>query len=393
MDYKIFKLVEHDEPELSKIYYGNQNLMSNYSNFNHLLKQDELKEHIPKTDIIPTKESKLYYDNQGVRQVFKPTEDHNIYRHILAFYPFERMFMDTMYLRLGKSTLAFCNIIDLFSKFAYSKVFVIGGKSQAITSAMALLTFKEFLTEIKEYGYEEKDIGELTLDAGSEFLGDFLKYLNSNEILYYYSNAGDKKRTSPIERFNGTLRLYIEKYRVIYGKIDASVLKIIMNAYNNVKHSGLENSPLEIIQDKKNQTHAEEHYIKLEQENHINTLPIGQSVRVLMDRGPFQKIKPIWSNKVYKIGKILNNTNYQIEGLHGFYHLDELQPINSAFLLNEDKVKIKEEPAELPPSLDEEEFVKPAKVEVAKPEPERELRSSRIRNVVDYKNLNSKGKG
>ena len=386
MDYKIFKEVQHDEPELSKVYYGNLNLMSNFSNFTDLLKKDEIKEHIPTVDIIPIAESKLYYDNQGVRQVFKPTEDHNIYRHILAFYPLERMFMDCMYLRLNNSTLAFCNIIDLFSKFAYSKVFVIGAKSQAITSLMALSTLKEFMDEIKGYGYEEKDMGVLTLDAGSEFKGDFLKYLNENRILYYYANAGDKKRTSPIERFNGTLRLYIEKYKVIYGKIDAKVLTIIMNAYNSVKHADLENSPIEILKDKSNQVLAEEHYMGLEEENHITALQIGQSVRVLMDRGPFQKIKPIWSQKVYKIGKVMNNTNYQIEGLSGFYHLDELQPINAEFLLNDDKVKIKEEPVELPPSLDENDFVKPVEKVTVKPEPE--IRQSfRIRNAPTKLNL------
>ena len=52
------------------------------------------------------------------------------------------MFMDTMYIRLGKSTLAFCNIIDFFSKYAYSKLFIIGEKAQAITSNKSVETLK-----------------------------------------------------------------------------------------------------------------------------------------------------------------------------------------------------------------------------------------------------------
>jgi hypothetical protein len=215
--------------------------MSNYSNFRSNLKKDEIIKH---EALIPAKESELYYQSQGVKQEFKPVVDTGIYRHILAFYPLERMFIDTMYLRLNNSTLAFCNIIDLFSKYAYSKLFIIGGKAQAIKSSQAVETLKGFISSLDQYGYKMGDLGELTVDAGSEFKGDFLHYMNDNTILHFYSNAGDKKATSPIERFNRTLRLYLEKYRVIYGKITSKVLEKIMTAYNSVNHAGLGYTPL-----------------------------------------------------------------------------------------------------------------------------------------------------
>jgi len=347
--YKIFSQVKKDEPELNHIYYG-ENLMANFNSFSSNLKKDEILKH---EELIPQSEAHLYYDNQSVRQVFKPVVNDGIYRHILAFYPFERMFMDTMYIRLHNSTLAFCNIIDLFSKFAFSKVFVIGSKSQAIKSSQSVGVFEDFLDEIKQYGYEKKDLGVLVCDAGSEFLGDFVRYLNDNEILYNYANAGDKKKTSPVERFNRTLRLYLEKYRVIYGKIDSKVLKVITKAYNNVKHAGLEFTPIEILTTKEDQSKTEEHFMGQEQLNHITGLTVGQSVRVLIDRGAFHKIKPLWSAEVYTIKKVLNDTNYELNEIKGFYHLDELQPINTDFLLNDKKVKIeKDEPEELPPSYE-----------------------------------------
>ena len=373
---KIFDDVKKDKNEMDDVYYG-PNLMSNYSNFRSNLKKDEILKH---EELIPTNESKMYYNNTAVKQIFTPVIESGIYRHILSFYPLERMFIDTMYLRLHNSTLAFCNIIDIFSKMAYSKLFIIGGKSQAIKSSQSVETLKGFITSLEQYGYKQEDLGEITIDAGSEFKGDFLHYLNDNKILHFYANAGDKKKTSPIERFNRTLRLYIEKYRVIYGKIDSKVLEKIMTAYNSVSHADLPYNPIEILKDKDKQLECEQYYLYLDKQNHISSLKIGQSVRVLIDRGAFQKTKPIWSHEVYKIEKILNNSNYLVNNT--YYHLDELQPINESYLLNDKKITEQED--YLPDNLDENDFIKPKPIEI--PVDKREL-SNRIRTAPSKLNL------
>ena len=346
MSVKVFNEVKKDAPELNKVYYGNKNLMSNYHIFSTILKEDEEKKH---EKLIPPKESHLYYDNQAVQQVFEPHEDDGIYRHILAFSPFQRVYMDTMYIRLNNSTLAFINVIDLFSKFAYSKLFIIGGRSQAVTSQKSLDTYIGFLEEIKEYGYGEKNIGVLTLDGGSEFLGVFQKYLIDNNVPNLYTNPGDKLKTSPIERFNRTLRLFLEKYRVIYGKIDSSVLKVIMTTYNNIPHAKLKFSPIEILNTKEDQDKVAKVFNYMDKENHIHGLKIGQSVRILINRSPFQKIKPVWSSEIYTIKKAINNGNYILNDRSGYFHLNELQPINEDMLMNDKKVTIKEE--SLPPDI------------------------------------------
>ena len=379
---KIFDEVKKDKKELDEVYYGT-NLMSNYNNFSRNLKKEEILKH---EELIPTNESKLFYDNQAVKQEFTPVVDTGIYRHIVGLYPFERFFIDTQYLRLHNSTLAFCNIIDIFSKYAYSKLFIIGGKSQAIKSNQAVETLKGFIISLNQYGYKQEDLGEITIDAGSEFKGDFLHYLNDNNILHFYTNAGDKKATSPIERFNRTLRLYIEKYRVIYGAINSKVLEKIMAAYNSVSHAGIPYSPIEILKDKEKQTQAEQYYLQLKQQNKMMGLKLGQSVRVLINRGPFQKTKPIWSHEVYKIEKVLNNSNYIVN--NSYYHLDELQPINQSFLLNEKKITIQDE--YLPADLNEGEFTPSEKIVLKKaieiPVEKREP-SSRIRTAPIKLNL------
>ena len=40
-EYKLFKHVKQDEDELNAVYYGNSNLMSNFTNFSTLLKKDK----------------------------------------------------------------------------------------------------------------------------------------------------------------------------------------------------------------------------------------------------------------------------------------------------------------------------------------------------------------
>ena len=282
----IFNDVKNDKTQLDSEYYGDNTLLSNYHNFKTNLKRDEIRNHLK---IIPNNEAKLYYDNQGVKQVFKPLVNDGIYRHIVAFYPFQKIYMDTMYIRLANSTLAFINIVDLFSKYAYSHLFLIGAKAQAVKSSQSVTTLSGFIEEIKQYGYTKKDIGEVTLDGGSEFLGDMTTFLNKEEILNTYANAGDKLKTSPIERFNRTLRLYLEKYKVVSGKIDNNVLQKIINSYNGVVHSGLDYSPIEILKSKKDQLEVEDHFLNWSNKNHINALKIGQEVRILINRSPFQK--------------------------------------------------------------------------------------------------------
>ena len=392
MTTSLFNSVKRDKNELDAEFYGNKTLTSNYQNFRTNLRKDEIHNNLK---LIPTDESLMYYDSQGIKQVFKPLVNDGIYRHITAYYPLQRLYMDTMYIRLHNSTLAFINIIDLFSKYAYSKMFVIGAKAQAVKSSQSVETLNGFIDSIKEYGYTQKDIGELTLDGGSEFLGDFSSYLNKEEILNTYANARDKLKTSPIERFNRTLRLYLEKYRAIHSQINNNVLQKIIKSYNGVSHANLHFSPVEILTSKKDQLEVEQHFLDLDNQNHIHALKIGQEVRILLNRTPFQKIKPIWSSEIYKISSVINGSNYQLTDKPGHFHLDELQPIQKPFLLNQDKVHIIDDDEQENNFIDNSthplpaEIIEPNRVQV-RPQvsiPVQREPSSRIRNLPErFKN-------
>jgi len=332
----LIQKVKNDKPELDSVFYGPTNIMSSYPTFNKKLNEDEDLKHI--VNKIPNEESHFYYNNQAVKQIFKPfeAEDHHI--HILAYYPLEKIYMDSMYLKLNNSTLAFINGIDLFTKFAFSKLFIIDKKSQAVSSAQSTAVFNSFLNDMNSK-YPKLKIGYVITDLGSEFLGDFMKNLNNKDIPHIYANAGDKRKTSPIERFNRTIRLYLQKYKSIYGKIDNNVLIKIIDAYNNIEHAELHATPNEILKDSNLQKQNELHFMELSKENLQDILPDGSKVRKLLDISQFQKIRPVWSKEIYSIKKYSKNT-YELVGDSGFYKRDQLQPINEPTLLNDKKVNI-----------------------------------------------------
>jgi hypothetical protein len=206
------RIKEKDEEELDNVFYG-RNAMASLPKFIYNLRKEGSH--------IPYDEAKVYYEGQPVKQIFKPYQKPDTYHHITALYPFEKVYIDTMYLKLGKSTLAFINIIDLFSKYAYSKLFQVGRLSQAVKSNKSVLVFDEFMEVVKGYGFT---VGMVVCDQGSEFMGTFITHLEELDIPQIFVDAGDKFRTSPIERFNRTLRTYLEKYRLVNGRVDNSVL-------------------------------------------------------------------------------------------------------------------------------------------------------------------------
>ena len=286
--------------------------------------------HNLKGENIPYEEAKVYYENQPVKQIFKPFEKPENYHHITALYPFEKVYMDSMYLKLENSTLAFLNVMDLFSKFAYSKMFVLSKRSQALPSKNSILVFDEFSKIAQDYGFK---IGMVVCDLGSEFLGDFMKHLETLDIPQSFANAGDKMKTSPIERFNKTLRLYLEKHRSVNGRITSNVLEHLLESYNSVPHAQLDYSPVDILKNKTAVNKTTDFYIHQRQDFVLHTLDVGTHVRTLLNPSIFQKIKPVWSDKIYTIERVEQHTLYYLHGIRKPFKREELQVVQPEFLL------------------------------------------------------------
>ncbi len=224
--------------DLDEIFYSHDFLMKSYP---------KLLEEIKKKGLyIPASITKFYYDNQAITQIFKPVRKVKTKNEfpIITDKPFKRIYCDSMYLKLSNSTNAFVCIMDLFSKFAFVKMTRIGKRAQNVPSNFALHCFEEFEKEVDKLGYK---IETCFTDLGNEYRGEFQEYLEDKNIEQVVVDAGNKKAMSPIERFNGTLRVSLEKYRFIHGQINNDSLKSIVDSYNNSKHGATNKTPFEIL--------------------------------------------------------------------------------------------------------------------------------------------------
>ena len=319
---------EKTKKYLDDIFYDKGFLMKNFNLFLKKVRSEEFKEH--RNHKIPHNVIEEYYNNQEVVQAFKPIpKQTKLYRPIISLFPFARIYCDSMYLTQPKSTLGFINIVDLFSKYAFSKSFILPKRTSAISSRKATEAFNEFLEEIKKYNIP---VGIIYTDRGSEYLGEFNENIEKKKIIQVYANAGDKRKTAPIERFNKTLRLMIEKFKVVYGSINSNILKTIMASYNNIEHANLKYSPIEILESKKIQ---DEITLKNQsiKESINDELPLKGYCRILQQVGVFKKVSPIWSKEIYKI-KSFSNGSYTLEGLpNKYFKGDELLPVEKDKIL------------------------------------------------------------
>ncbi len=78
-----------------------------------------------------------------------------------------------------------------------------------ISSERTKEALEEMLEGIDKLDY---DVESVYTDNGNEFSKNFDKYLADQKMKHIYGQPDDKRMTSPIERFNSTLRLSIEKY-------------------------------------------------------------------------------------------------------------------------------------------------------------------------------------
>lgn len=317
---KIFKEVLKYRKVLDDIFYGDGLLMKGFPQFFKAVRNEQHD--------IPFSVLKYYYENQAVVQIFKPPEKLDFHRPIISLLPFGRVYCDTMYLTLKNSVLGFINIIDLFTKYGFSKVYVLKSETSSISSEKAKIAFNEFLNEIKPFNI---DIGIVYTDRGSEFLGDFMKDLEEKKIVHVYGNAGDKRKTSPIERFNKTMRLMVEKYRVVYGKVNSNIVKKLITSYNKIPHANLKHSPINILNSKSIQDEVTTNNYNI-QKNIVKIPPISGYVRLLITK-TFKKVSPQWTTEIYKI-KNFSNGNYSLEELpNQYFKRDELQSVNKDHLM------------------------------------------------------------
>lgn len=273
---------------------------------------------------IKISEAKLkdFYDNQEITQMFRPLPKGTGGKKMLVFNPFEKVYMDAMY--ITSSGVSLITTVDYFTKYGGVRVV----KKKSVDSMDSLLALEDYENKIVDYGYLVVNVYS---DNGSEFKGAFNKYLKEVEINHVFTDANDKRQTSPIESFNRTIRLALEKKKAM-GGVDATniveVVKKVVDDYNNTVHSSTGYSPNELL---KNESKQNEFYNKQKElQNDYGReqeIKKGALVRLPLEKSVFDKLQPTWSKKLYKVSGYKNG-RYTVEGVNKKYPWYYLQVVD-----------------------------------------------------------------
>lgn len=214
------------------------------------------------------------------------------------------------------------NVIDLFSKYAYS----IPLKSKSSTNVINAF----------ETLFKSKKPKKIWSDEGKEFTSNnFKKFLKENNIdLYHVYNEG---KASVIERFNRTLGEMIQKHltRTNSSKY-IDILQKLLDEYNNRYHSSIKMTPYEATNPKKSNLVFNNLYGNTQSSKEKPKFKVGDRVRIYRYKNIFEKgYKPNWTKEIFVITDIkkTNPITYTIKDLNdepilGSFYKQELLKTN-----------------------------------------------------------------
>lgn len=208
-------------------------------------------------------------------------------------------------------------LIDTFTKQA----FVVALNKKNTESVL-----KGFKTLLNELSKSDKSIKVLQTDNGGEFINAKMKkFLKEKNIKLNTGIPGRPQAQGIIERFNGTLKDYIQKDKTATGKKQWPVyLQQYVNNYNNSYHSTIKTSPNKAIEI----PHTVARNIKQRAVSkklvRINKLKVGDKVRVKIFKGKLDKSSSQnFSKSIYTIYRVVNSktpfraTTYRINNSQG----------------------------------------------------------------------------
>ena len=275
--------------DLESIFYSDEHLMKN----SRALYERATDAGLPYT----RREVEAWYKNQAVQQVFRPMGKLN-FAPVQRYGIGDRVYGDTMFM----GNFAIVCFIDTFSKYAYAKAF-----KDSVTAKKALETFKEFEALLGH------PVQECRVDVGSEFKAEFEEYLDKKKtktLPYTKNEAGI------IERYNGTLRLSLEKLKAVRGTPINWIYKYLplaLDSYNSTRHKTTGQKPNDILHDQD----ARDKAIKKLKERMAKVVPketlkVGDKVRKWIRdlMNPFDRKRGAnWSWDLYAVKKVDRDNN------------------------------------------------------------------------------------
>jgi len=258
---------------------------------------------------ITRKQVKAYLENNSTNQLHRrvnKTESGFPIIGAIGHYQADLTFLD-QYKNQNRGFHIIFSLISINNKYAFSRI--LKNKNQdTIISAL-----DDIIKEAEKIG---KPIKILQTDNGTEFLNNKMtKFLKEKNISQTLCQAGDKKCLSISERFNRTIKNYINKWMtannsvVWYDKLDDFIYN-----YNNSYHSSIKSQPINLtefqekllINDKLEKMMNARKKIKIKE---------GDLVRVPIKKSTFSKEQQNFSDKVYSVKKV-GLANLEVDGLN-----------------------------------------------------------------------------
>ena len=208
------------------------------------------------------------------------------------------MFLD-QFSRQNRGYNAILSVVNIPSRFGYAVP--VKGKDDTLRA------FKAFVVEARKNG---QDIVRLESDNGSEFVNRaFAAYLKKEGIAHTTANPGDHRKNGLIERFNQSLRGWIEKWlteKQVNNWID--VMPQILEYYNTRKHKTTGVAPASMTEDDEDDLIHSQYEATQGARDQINAIKPGDRVRVILHKKAFGKGRLRWSDSVYTIDHRVPNS-------------------------------------------------------------------------------------
>ena len=297
---------------LKEIYYNKEIGLKSPSKFYKFI-----KEKYPDKKYT-VKEIKDFVESQKVNQVFQQVKNTERYNEIKAYFVGDVVNFDLMdmnyYKNYNKGYRFILVCIDVYSRRVFLRALM--DKSAEETMKAIKDIEKEFLKK----GYEIKNI---ICDNGKEFKNSlfFNHFKDIKDHIFFKDAEIHNSSLAIIDRCIRTLRdLFKKVFAVNDNWYWLNDMYRVERNYNNTFHGGINQVPTKIWNGKK---------LEIEPPRYVETLEIGDKVRVLIKKNAFEKKNlQKWSNKVYKVAE-RDGVGYRLLGLSRKYFIAELLKVNN----------------------------------------------------------------
>ena len=247
-----------------------------------------------------TKDIQAYLKNQEINQV--NTTVNKSYEYKITAPP--RTFqIDIFWWKKSDTLIPILLLVDILSRKAWA--YVLTKSKQEKRAEVNVTTLREF----------QKEVGNINgLEGDNEFSsGPIKNFCEENDIRLDTSVAKEEhisngNKLGIIDRLVRTLRQLIDNYYTITGhRTDniKDVMKSVIDTYNDSSHRGLNNqTPNEVYNNHDNQL-ARHLADSLHNHNIYKSVPFkdDDKVRILEEKGKFDKGKKTFSKEVYTVNK------------------------------------------------------------------------------------------